>query len=190
MKSRPRPRGASHPQQHVGAGIRRLRTQQSRTQQELADTCGFTKSLLCKIETGKVQPPVATLVKIAAALGTSVAALIEQRHGVRAVFEPASTARNGTTRTEKGYAVFPFASGFGSKRMQPFLFVAKRGEVKRHSLTHQGEEFIHVLAGELRFVVGGVDYRMAAGDSLYFSALEPHEVIPVSATVSYLDIFV
>ena len=174
----------------LGARIRRLRKQQNRTQEELAGSCGFTKSLLCKIETGAVVPPIATLVKIAVALGTSVSALIESPQAVSAVCDPAAASRRGTTRTEKGYAVFPFASGYPAKKMQPFLFTARRGEVKRHKLSHPGEEFIHVLDGEMRFVVGTVEYRLAAGDSLYFDALEEHEVIPLSASVSYLDIFV
>jgi len=57
---------------NIGTHIRRLRLQQRRTQQEIASVCGFTKSLLSKIESNTVTPPVATLVKIARSLGTSV----------------------------------------------------------------------------------------------------------------------
>jgi quercetin dioxygenase-like cupin family protein len=93
------------------------------------------------------------------------------------------------TATEKGYAVFPFAAAYGGKRMQPFLFTARRGEVKEHALSHAGEEFVMVLEGEIRFRVGPTDYHMRPGDSLYFDAREPHGMLPVTATARYLDIF-
>jgi transcriptional regulator with XRE-family HTH domain len=174
----------------IGRRIRQLRRQQSRTLQEIADTCGFTRSLLSKIETGKVYPPIATLVKIAGALGTTVAALVEDAQDVSAVFTAKSKADRGTARTEKGYFVYPFAAEYGHKKMQPFLFVAKRNEVKRHRLSHQGEEFVYVIQGEMKFRVGEVEYRMVAGDGLYFNALETHEVIPLTERVKYLDVFV
>lgn len=174
----------------IGRRIRRLRLQQGRTQDDLAGTCGFTKSMLCKIETGAVYPPVATLVKIAAALGTTLAALMEDGGQVAAVHIPAARAAAGATRTEKGYAVFPFATEYGSKKMQPFLFTARRGAVKRHALSHPGEEFIHVLEGGMKVAVGDVEYTLQTGDSLYFNAQEPHGIWPVTATVRYLNIFV
>ena len=43
---------------NIGGHIRKLRKLQQKTLQEIADICGFTKSLLSKIESGKVVPPV------------------------------------------------------------------------------------------------------------------------------------
>ena len=60
--------------QTIGRHIRKLRKLQHRTLQDVADNCGFTKSLLSKIEGGKVVPPVATLIKIASALHTNISA--------------------------------------------------------------------------------------------------------------------
>jgi transcriptional regulator with XRE-family HTH domain len=50
---------------------------QQMTLQDVADICGFMKSLLSKIESGKTVPPVATLVKIARALNTTISTLVE-----------------------------------------------------------------------------------------------------------------
>jgi uncharacterized cupin superfamily protein len=44
--------------------------------------------------------------------------------------------------------------------MQPLLFVAGKNEMKEHQLTHEGEEFIHVLEGELKLHVGDVEYTL------------------------------
>jgi transcriptional regulator with XRE-family HTH domain len=176
-------------QPRVGANIRLLRRRQHRTLQQVADASGFSKSLLSKIETGRIFPPVATLVKIAEALGTKVSALLGGDGDGAPVCTPAASAEDGTVRTENGYWIFPFATGRASKRIQPFLFVARRGEVKEHHVSHEGEEFLYVLEGEMKFQVGAVEYTLRAGDSLYFDAREDHGVMPVSDVVRYIDIF-
>lgn len=174
----------------IGRQIRKLRRQQHRTLQEIADASGFSKSLLSKIETGRVFPPIATLVKIAGAMGTKVTALLEAADDVRTVVNRREEVVRNTVRTEKGYAVFPFASEHRSKKMQPFLFTARLGEVQRHELTHEGEEFIYVVDGSLKFRVGDVEYTLRQGDGLYFEALDAHGFEPISDTVTYVDVFV
>jgi quercetin dioxygenase-like cupin family protein len=74
--------------------------------------------------------------------------------------------------------------------MQPFLFVAKKGHVKQHQLSHEGEEFIHVIRGEMKMQIGDTEYLLKEGDSLYFNTLQKHGILPVSDEVVYLDIFV
>jgi len=173
----------------IGSHIRRLRLEQHRTQQEIADTCSFTKSLLSKIESDKVMPPVATLVRIAAALGTKISALIEAGNDDRVVRTAESEVRAKCVKTERGYWIYPFATGHKGKRMQPFLFVARKGEVKEHHLFHEGEEFIYVLQGRMRVQVGKEEYALKKGDAIYFNSSEVHQVIPVTDEVRYLNIF-
>ncbi len=173
----------------LGRAIRRLRRQQGRTLEETAKASGYTKSLLSKIENGRVVPPIATLVRLARALGTSVASLVQDDGGASAAFDPGSAAGKAV-QTEKGYFVFPFGGGYGNKKMQPFLFIARKGELKMDPLSHEGEEFIYVLKGAMTFHVGTVAYRLASGDALYFNALEEHHVEPLTKEVRYLDVFV
>ncbi len=176
--------------QNIGIRIRNLRLSQRRTIQEIADVCGLSKSMVSKIETNAVVPSVATLVKIAKALGTNVSVLMEENEGQSTVMITAQKALEGVLQTEKGYHIYPYASEYKDKKMQPFLFVARKGEVKEHRLTHEGEEFIHVLEGELRLQVGNVEYTLKQNDSVYFNAMEPHGIMPVSDEVKYLNIFV
>jgi transcriptional regulator with XRE-family HTH domain len=175
---------------NIGSRIRRLRMEQRRTQQEIADACGFTKSLLSKIESDKVMPPVATLVKIASSLGAKVSALIEADDSVGVVPATAKEVDDNIVKTERGYWIYPFATRYVGKRMQPFLFVARKGEVKEHHLAHEGEEFIYVLEGEMTVEVGPTAHRLKAGSSVYFDSMRGHQVIPISDTVKYLNIFV
>jgi quercetin dioxygenase-like cupin family protein len=41
---------------------------------------------------------------------------------------------------------------------------------------HEGEEFIHVLAGNMAVEYGASSYQLAAGDSIYYDSIVPHSV--------------
>lgn len=175
----------------IGINIKKIRKQQNRTLQDVADSCGFSKSLLSKIENGIVVPPVATLSKIAEALGTKVSALLEDGENESTIFTQSEDIKNGPiVETDKGYKFYAFANEFKDKKMQPCLFKGKKGEVKKHSVSHSGEEFIYMLEGKMKVRVGKVEYELNSGDSLYFNSLEEHGMMPVSDEVKYINIFV
>ncbi|MDR8390629.1 XRE family transcriptional regulator [Aliifodinibius sp. S!AR15-10] len=177
-------------EQKIGNRVKALRLLQKRTIQDLANGADLSKSMISKIENNKTIPSIAALVKIASSLGVSVSDILEAEEVLSAEFIPSSEVKKSITRTDKGYSIFPFASKYHHKKMQPFLITAKEGEVKEHKLTHDGEEFIYVINGVLNFKVGDTIYELKEGDSLYFSSLEPHGMMPASQEVVYIDIFV
>ena len=175
----------------LGKRIRLHRKRQNRTQEDIASRCGFTVSLLSKIENGQTSPPVATLMKIANALGLKVSDLLEPEGQGGTVFHPASESHDANRRisTDRGYEFFAFAASRGDKAMQPFLFVARKGDASADSLSHAGEEFVYVLEGEMRYRVGAVEYTLRPGDSLYFDSVEEHSLAAITDEVKYLAIF-
>jgi len=182
--------GINNNQDLVGRSIKKFRIAQKRTIQDLADQCEMSKSMISKIENNKALPSIASVVKIATALGIKVSDLMEAEALLSAEMTLSEEVNANLTRTSKGYSIFPFAPKVHDKKMQPFIFTAVKGQVKKHSLTHDGEEFLFVLEGSLKITVGRIDYLLHEGDSLYFSSLEPHGIIPISNFVKYLDIFV
>lgn len=174
----------------IGGRIKALRVHQKRTLQEIADACDLSRGMISKIENNKTVPSVAALVKIASALGTNISNILEQDGLVKPIHTPAQKATESLTITEKGYSIYPFASEYHEKKMQPFLFVARRGEVKPHELSHEGEEFIYIISGQMKMQVGEVEYLLKEGDTLYFNSLQKHGILPVSEEVVYLDIFI
>ena len=174
----------------IGDRIRILRVNQKRTLQEFADICGLSKSMISKIETNKTMPSVATLVKIAQNLGTTISSLMENEGWAKAIVSSRSDAEKKLMPTEKGYAIYPYASEYHEKKMQPFLFVAKKGKVRPHLLSHEGEEFIFVIEGEMKMQIGDAEYLLKTGDSIYFNTIQKHGILPITDTVTYLDIFV
>jgi transcriptional regulator with XRE-family HTH domain len=175
---------------NIGDRIKILRINQKRTLQEIADASELSKSMISKIENNRTVPSVAALVKISKALGTNISSLLEQEGRVNTIMTTRQKAGENLTITDKGYAIYPYASEYHEKKMQPFLFVAKKGEVIPHELSHEGEEFIHIISGEMKMKVGEIEYCLKEGDSLYFNSLQKHGIVPVSDEVTYLDIFV
>ncbi|WP_100405332.1 helix-turn-helix domain-containing protein [Bacillus solitudinis] len=175
----------------LGTKIRFIRKQQNRTLEEVSSYCGFTKSLLSKIENGVTTPPIATLMKIAEALGVSVSNLLDDNEESGTICTLESTYKDSQRwiKTEKGYSFYAFAAGRQDKIMQPYYFIAKKGEVKKHVLSHKGEEFLFVLEGQMKYKVGNTEYTLGPGDSIYFTSLEEHTLTPLSEEVRYLAIF-
>jgi transcriptional regulator with XRE-family HTH domain len=175
---------------NIGSRIRKIRLQRHLTLEDIAGKCGFTRSLLSKIENNKTTPPVATLTKIASALKTSVASLLDDAKSESCSLTTASNINSADLiKTRAGYSFFPIAGHRSSKLMQPYLFIAKKGQVKRTPLTHAGEEFVYVLSGEMEYRVGSITYTLKIGDSLYFDSAEEHSLLPVSEEVRYLGVF-
>ena len=126
--------------------LRSLRRQQKRTLKEVASQCGFTESLLSKIEAGKTTPPIATLSRLASALGVSLSDLLDENRAATTVATSAASLENrDVTRTEKGYGFHLLAAERAGKIMQPFVFVAEKDGVQPGTLSHRGEEFVFVL---------------------------------------------
>jgi len=175
---------------NIGDRIKLLRTNQKRTLQEIAEASELSRSMISKIENNKTVPSVATLVKIALALGTNISSLLENNGLLNASNTTREKALANLTPTDKGYSIYPYGSEYHEKKMQPFLFVAKKGQVKPHEVSHEGEEFIYVIHGKMKMQIGEVEYLLNTGDSLYFNCLQKHGIIPVTDEVVYLDIFV
>ncbi|MEO5997877.1 MAG: XRE family transcriptional regulator [Chitinophagaceae bacterium] len=174
----------------IGDRIKILRSNQKRTLQEIADASELSRSMISKIENNKTVPSVAALVKIAQALGTKISSLLEHDGFLNAIKTTMQTAEENVATTDKGYSIYPYASEYHEKKMQPFLFVAKKDVVKPHELSHEGEEFIFIIRGQMKMKIGEVEYFLKPGDSLYFNSLQKHGIIPVTSDVVYLDIFV
>jgi len=175
----------------IGSRIASTRRWQQLTLEAVSEKAGITRGYLSKIETGQAIPSIAALSKIATALGVPAAQLLDE-HGQQG---PAMTSWRDATeqlaQSNKGYQFHAFMTQIDDKRMQPYLFRARRGEITHNeALSHAGEEFVHVLEGRLEYRVGGKVYLLDEGDSLYFDSEHDHDVEPVTDEAVWLAVFV
>jgi len=69
--------------QRFGARVRDLRLAKGYTQETFAEHCGFFRTYLSRIETGRANPTLNTIEVIATALDMSIAELFRQAEKVR-----------------------------------------------------------------------------------------------------------
>jgi quercetin dioxygenase-like cupin family protein len=61
--------------------------------------------------------------------------------------------------------------------MEPFVIDIHSSPEESHKLSsHEGEEFIYVLSGEIEIFYGKDVHRLNAGDSIYYDSIVPHDV--------------
>ena len=161
----------------IGEHLKVLRSARGMTLERLAASTGLTKSYLSKIQNSRKLPPIATLSRIAQALGTGIGSffgdILEAREGASIVrkHERLPVVRGGTAF---GYDYVSLAHKRLSKRMEPFVFTFP-SKIDRHVFfDHGGEEFVFILSGTVIFQVGDERWTLEEGDSIYFDAAIPH----------------
>ena len=161
----------------IGEHLRVLRAARGMTLDRLAAATGLTKSYLSKIQNSRKLPPIATLSRIAQALGTGIGSffgdILNQGEGASVVrkSERLPVVRGGTAF---GYDYVSLAHDRLVKRMEPFVFTFP-SKIDRHVFfDHGGEEFVFILSGKVIFQVGDERWALVKGDSIYFDAAIPH----------------
>jgi transcriptional regulator with XRE-family HTH domain len=170
----------------VGYRLRELRTQQGRTLADVAGSSGCSRSMLSKVETDHATPSLSTLLAIAKALGVEPGALMCGDASGGTVFEPAG--QTAEVPTAKGQRFRAVATARAGKRMQPCLFTADRDSIVAGPLSHDGEQFVLMLEGEMLYRVGLAEYRLRPGDTLYFDARHEHDFSLVSERARWLAV--
>jgi len=173
----------------IGAKVKGLRKARGWTLQRVSEKTGLSVPLLSQVENEQVTPPIATLMKIAAALDTSLAYFFadegpETRITVVRADERTPIVRRGTSEgSNLGYAYQGLAHRRLRKQMEPFIVeYAPRDRADVVFMTHEGEEFHYVLQGDLEFMTPDEAVPLEKGDSIYFDASTPHAMRSVGAT--------
>ncbi len=157
----------------VGARLKQLREDRRVSMRTLAKNSGLSANALSMIERGLTSPSVSTLTKLAGALEVPITAFFRREPDRQKVVFRQSAAR----------AHMPLVHGLWedlggdcfSERMEAFMMTIDNDATSGlHAITHTGNEFVFVLAGQLSYEVDSQQYDMAAGDSLMFAANLAH----------------
>src|ERR671924_1945970 len=140
----------------VGPRLRRLRERRGLTLTALAAQTGISKSTLSRLETGERKPSLELLLPLAEAHHLPLDELV----GAPRVGDPRVRL---APRTRNGRLVYPLTQN--SSRMAVWKVVIPP-ERERRLRTHAGYEWLYVLAGEMRLILGEHDITMADADTL------------------------
>lgn len=145
--------------------LRALREERGLSLEAAARAAGMAPSTLSRLETGKRRLAVDHLAPLARALGTSVDALLAH--------QPRADPRvRGRARTVNGMRVLPLSRPGASGPRAYHLTLPERGAPDPRS--HEGHEWLYVLSGQVRLILGDEDLVLAPGEAAEFSTWTPH----------------
>jgi len=169
--------GTREDSNELGVRLASLRKLNGLTLEQLASRAEITKSYLSKLERGLSSPTIATLLKLARALGLDSEQLIgAHSHQDEIVLVKASDRVPFSRSDEReGYTYEAIAATRLSKSMVPFIMCPPHTlDEGKDLVSHAGEELIFLVAGKMEVVFADRRVRMDAGDAIYFDASIPH----------------
>ncbi len=159
----------------LGGRVRELRRGRGLTLEDLAGRSGVSRAMLSKVERGEKNPTLVVAAKVAEGLGIPLSRLlgVEER---RAVVVVPRGRRRVIRDPETGFERQLLSPNFGGRGVEFVRNVVPQGSTSGEFPPHRRgvEEYIVVEKGRLRAVIGGEEYLLEEGDSLYFEADVAH----------------
>jgi transcriptional regulator with XRE-family HTH domain len=153
----------------VGGRVRAERERRGWSLDQLAQRSRVSRSMIYGIERGQKAPTVLTLDRIATALGTSIARLVETERDDRVILLPHD--RQAVARDPSGWErriLSPALPGVEFEFMRATL--GPSVDAGTFDPRAPGSrEYVAVEAGELELTLDGVVYRLVAGDAIYYA---------------------
>lgn len=183
----------------IGRSIRLIRTEAQLGLREASRRAGITPSLLSQIETGKANPSVETLFKLAPVLNVPVARfLTPPATGVHPKDDDSRIVPDGAAAPDRMFVAdsdrrpnvllgtgIHWTSLTGTE--QPgirFIEVSypPGATSAKEMLRHPGRDYLVVIEGEVVVQLDEVKHVLTARDALWFNASVPHQIRNESTT--------
>jgi transcriptional regulator with XRE-family HTH domain len=170
-------------EKNVGEKIRHIREIRKVSLEDLAERSGMEISMVQQIEQGKNIPSLAPLIKIARALGVRLGTFLDDVDSYGPVVVRSGEHQKGARFTSQASAArehlnfFSLAFDKAGRNMEPFIVEIEPGKQSDFVMSsHEGEEFIFVLDGEIEISYGKEVYYLVKGDSIYLDSIVLHNV--------------
>jgi transcriptional regulator with XRE-family HTH domain len=170
----------------LGGRIREARQMRELTIEDISSRTGIDVKTLKQIESGEMAPPLGQLIRLGKALdmkmGYFISPGVEKPMTVVRKGKGQAVARYGEKKAERyGYFYESLAPEKANRMMEPFIVTLLPTEVEELS-THDGQEFIFVLEGEMKVQVGDQIEFLKPGDAVYYDSNQPHMVKSATKT--------
>jgi transcriptional regulator with XRE-family HTH domain len=149
----------------VGPRLRRVRRERSVTLAELAERTGISKSTLSRLENGQRRPSLELLLPLAQAYRVPLDELV----GAPDVGDPRIRLK---PHQVNGRTVLPLTRQPNGVQAWKIVIPARQSTPQPRS--HDGYEWLYVLAGRMRLVLGDQDLVLEVGEAAEFDTQLPH----------------
>ena len=153
----------------IGTHLRQLRAKRKLSLAQVAQAVNLSVGFLSALERSQMSGSVGTLRKLTRFYKTNILDFFDANGASARQVRP--TQRKVL---QAGPGVRMELLAWGNTVMEPHLFRVAPEAGSGDSYTHEGEEFLYVLRGELTITLEKEEYRLKAGDSFYFESATPH----------------
>jgi transcriptional regulator with XRE-family HTH domain len=151
----------------VGGRLRALRLQRGATLSQLSATTGISVSTLSRLEAGQRKPTLELLLPLARAHQVPLDELVGAPETGDPRVHPKPYERGGVT-------VVPLTRRPGGIRAFKQIYPPGRPGREPEQQSHEGYEWLYVLSGRLRMLLGEHDVVLTAGEVVEFDTHVPH----------------
>ena len=166
----------------VGERIRAFREKQNLSLADLAGRTGLDEAFLQAVETDDLYPSLGPLLKIARALGLRLGTFLDDHVSrdpliVRLGERSQELSMHQAGDQPASHTYYSLGKGKTDRHMEPFFIeMTPEPEEAKSLSSHEGEEFIVVVSGEVEIVMAREAHVLSPGDSIYFNSIVPHHV--------------
>lgn len=156
--------------------IRELRKKKKITLKEVAEAIDLSPGYLSQIETGKVEPSISVLRKLASYFGVLIVYFFSTETNENIVVRENQRKTFGRPGSPLVYELLQ--NDINNKKMQLVIMKLAPGyhDPDDFFLTFRGEECIYVISGILGFEYDGAFYYLKQGDSIYYDGWKPYRL--------------
>lgn len=151
----------------IGARLRSLRRSRGETLTAVAAATGISPSTLSRLESGKRRATLEMLLPLA----RTYAVTLDELVGGPQTGDPRVHMRTSRHHGATVIALTEKASGIGAFK---YILPAPRKPANPDLKTHDGYEWLYVLSGRLRLVLGSTELILRAGEAAEFETRVPH----------------
>ncbi|MFD0662432.1 helix-turn-helix domain-containing protein [Thermocatellispora tengchongensis] len=167
----------------VGPRLKRLRLRREVTLAELAEQTGISVSTLSRLEAGLRRPTLEQLLPLARAYGLTIDELVD----APPTGDPRINLR--PLACSDGSVILPLTRRPGGIQAYKFVLPPGSDDAEPDLRTHEGYDWVYVLNGRLRLVLGEHDLILKPGEAAEFDTRTPHWFGATSAgPVEYLSL--
>jgi transcriptional regulator with XRE-family HTH domain len=171
----------------IGGRIKSKRESLNLSLNEVAKKAGISSSALSQIENAKAFPSIVTLKSIADVLHSTVGELVGENEVITKIPLVRNAEKIFVERNASGAELFLLSHREHGKQMSTYLIVLKKNATTEGFLKeHSGQEFCHLLKGEVEFEIDETIYKVKSGDSLYYNSAKTHKAINLNSSLAEL----
>jgi len=161
----------------VGPRIRMYRERLEMSVYDLAQKSGIDEKIINAIEKGQVMPALGVLTRLSRALGQRLGTFMDDQFKPDPIITRAKDLEAKKVQKEGvnalGYASHSLAIGKPDRHMDPFRIEFTANGVDEVS-SHEGEELIICVAGEVELTYGNDKTTLKPGDTAYYNSVVKH----------------